>query len=275
MKLLLKAGITSQRVVVFIQDTSSTTGGGLTGLTNASSGLSWYYWREDTGNAGGTSISVVSATRGTFTSGGFIEIDSTNLPGFYELGVPNAVLATGSKWAVMQLKGVTNMAQVNVEVELISVDLTDAVRFGLTALPNAAAEAAGGLYTRGTGAGQVNQSANGQVDTNPVSWKGGTIPTPNVTGEPLVDLNHISGQAIIADSGTAQTGGTTSITLRSGASAVNDKYKNYFIYIDSGTGKGQVGFCTGYNGTTKVATVNGWSQGTSPDSTSTYTIIGF
>ena len=29
----------------------------------------------------------------------------------------------------------------------------DSVRFGLTSLPNAAAEAAGGLYTRGTGAG--------------------------------------------------------------------------------------------------------------------------
>jgi hypothetical protein len=35
-----------------------------------------------------------------------------------------------------------------------------------TALPNAAAEAAGGLYTRGTGAGQINQDANGRVDVN-------------------------------------------------------------------------------------------------------------
>lgn len=47
-----------------------------------------------------------------------------------------------------------------------AVDLDDAVRAGLTALPNAAAEAAGGLYTRGTGAGQVNQPANGQIDAN-------------------------------------------------------------------------------------------------------------
>lgn len=35
-----------------------------------------------------------------------------------------------------------------------------------TALPNAAAEAAGGLYTRGTGAGQINQDANGRIDAN-------------------------------------------------------------------------------------------------------------
>ena len=42
----------------------------------------------------------------------------------------------------------------------------DSVRLGLTSLPNAAAQAAGGLYTRGTGAGQINQQANGQIDAN-------------------------------------------------------------------------------------------------------------
>lgn len=46
------------------------------------------------------------------------------------------------------------------------VDLADGVRAGLTALPNAAAEAAGGLYTRGTGAGQIAQDANGNVRAN-------------------------------------------------------------------------------------------------------------
>lgn len=35
-----------------------------------------------------------------------------------------------------------------------------------TALPAVAAEAAGGLYTRGSGPGQLNQQANGQVDAN-------------------------------------------------------------------------------------------------------------
>src|SRR6267142_1429922 len=112
MKLVVKKGTTSKRMVIFILDSSSTTGAGKTGLTNASSGLTAYYWREDTGNAGGTSISLVSATRGTFTSSGFIEIDATNLPGFYEIGVPNAVLASGAAWSVVMLKGATNMAPV-------------------------------------------------------------------------------------------------------------------------------------------------------------------
>lgn len=39
-----------------------------------------------------------------------------------------------------------------------------------TALPAVAAEAAGGVYTRGTGAGQINQQANGQVDANLERW---------------------------------------------------------------------------------------------------------
>jgi hypothetical protein len=65
------------------------------------------------------------------------------------------------------------------------MDLADSVRAGLTALPNAAAEAAGGLYTRGTGGGQINQDANGRVDANVKTWIGGAIPAVNVTGVPL------------------------------------------------------------------------------------------
>lgn len=45
-------------------------------------------------------------------------------------------------------------------------DWSDIVRLGLTALPNAAAEAAGGLYTRGSGAGQITQDANGRIDVS-------------------------------------------------------------------------------------------------------------
>ncbi len=82
--------------------------------------------------------------------------------------------------------------------EVVSYDSQDAVRLGLTALPNAAAEAAGGLYTRGTGAGQINQDANGRVDANAKAWIGGTIPAVNVTGVPKVDLVDWLGTAPLA-----------------------------------------------------------------------------
>lgn len=68
------------------------------------------------------------------------------------------------------------------------VNLNDSVRAGLTALPNAAAEAAGGLYTRGAGAGQINQPANGMVDINAVNWRGTALAAPATAGIPKVAI---------------------------------------------------------------------------------------
>ena len=65
------------------------------------------------------------------------------------------------------------------------------------------------------------------------------------------------------DSGLAQGGATTSVTLRAGASAINDFYKNGLIAVTSGTGTQQSRSITAYNGTTKIATVDrAW--GTNP-----------
>ncbi len=64
---------------------------------------------------------------------------------------------------------------------VVAYDPFDSVRLGLTSLPNAAAEAAGGLYTRGSGAGQINQPANGQIDANAVKI-GGTVQTARDIG---------------------------------------------------------------------------------------------
>jgi len=137
MKQDILAGVTSKRMVVFIQDATSTFGAGLSGLTYASSGLAWYWWRDDTGNNAGQAVTLVTATRGTWTSGGFKEIDSANLPGFYEIGIPNAVLATGATWAVMMLQGATDMVPVKIELQLVAFDPNDGLRLGLTALPAA------------------------------------------------------------------------------------------------------------------------------------------
>src|SRR5436190_753180 len=60
-------------VNVFVQDSSSTTGAGLTGLTNATSNLVCYYMRTDQGNAGATQLTLAGGTLGTWSSGGFKE----------------------------------------------------------------------------------------------------------------------------------------------------------------------------------------------------------
>jgi hypothetical protein len=61
----------------------------------------------------------------------------------------------------------------------------------------------------------------------------------------------------LEDSGAAQAGATsTELKLRAGASAVTDFYKNGLVAITSGTGVGQSRSITGYDGTTKIATVD-------------------
>lgn len=71
----------------------------------------------------------------------------------------------------------------DLSIDVIAFNKSDGVRGGLTALPNAAAAASGGLPTFGTGAGQVNSPGgqlkpNSLVDTyvydtnkNPTSWR--------------------------------------------------------------------------------------------------------
>jgi hypothetical protein len=169
MKLLVKKGRTSFLAKIFIQDSSSATGAGLAGLTSASSGLVCHRARDDDGNAAATQITLSGGTRGTWSSGGFKEKDATNMPGVYELGIPDAALASGSETAVIMLKGATNMAPCVLEIQLVAYDPQDSVRAGLTALPNAAAAATGGLPTvdandavkvqSGTGANQISLSS--------------------------------------------------------------------------------------------------------------------
>lgn len=164
MKLQLVKGSTSKQVTVFVQDSSSSVGAGLTGLVFNTASLSAYYYRE--GAASATAITLATMTLGTWATGGFVVVDGTNMPGVYSLGLPDAALASGANSVVVMLKGAADMAPVLLEIQLTDVNLHDPVRGGMTALPNAAAEAAGGLFTRGTGAGQINQAANGLIDVN-------------------------------------------------------------------------------------------------------------
>lgn len=81
---------------------------------------------------------------------------------------------------------------------IVAYDPFDAVRLGLTALPNAAAEAAGGLYTRGSGAGQINQPANGQIDANAVKVSGTTQTARDLGASVLLSPGTGTGQVSLS-----------------------------------------------------------------------------
>jgi len=148
MKLEKLAGATSEIWQIFLQDTSKTDGSGLTGLTSASSGLTAYYHRDTDTTA--TAIALVSMTLGTFTSGGFKEIDATNMPGWYQFCPPNAAIAAGAKSCAFHLQGATHLAPLPIEVQLVTNYNPDAALQTYPANFAVLAITGGGAVTAGT-----------------------------------------------------------------------------------------------------------------------------
>jgi hypothetical protein len=267
MKRKVNAGVTSLIERVFIRNTSTTSSvAGLTGLTYSSSGLTLYYCRA--GDTSSTAVTLSAGTLGTWSSGGFVAVDGTNMPGVYEIGIPNAAVASGKPSVAFVMQGATNMEVIPWQYELDAVNYQDGVRFGLTSLPNATAAASGGLPTVGTGTGQVNPDGTGAV---PVAFGTAlpTTPTANSVGEVLMILDYLGGRF-----GTAQAGAASTITLDSGASTSTNAYVGDGIVLYGGTGGGVRGTgqrrtITAYNTSSKVATVDrAWD--TNPDNTSKF-----
>lgn len=117
------AGATSVILQVFIENSASP-GTGLTGLAFGTSGLTAYYKLNSA--SASVAIALVTCTLGTFTSGGFKEIDPTNQTGLYELHVPNAAFASGGMVSIV-LQGVSGMLPRVINVDL-GVALTAAER---------------------------------------------------------------------------------------------------------------------------------------------------
>ncbi len=178
-----KRGQVSIVLRIKIFNSSVSTGAGLTGLSSTSSGLiiSTIADNEATATAYTVAASNVETvtTLGTFaapTAGKcrFREVDATNHKGVYEIqladdryGVSNA------KSLLVSVAGATNAAETDVVIPLRDLDPFDAVRAGLTALPNVASGSAGSLLTSGTGTSQLNVSG-GKAAANMVEIAGQT-----------------------------------------------------------------------------------------------------
>lgn len=120
MHLSIPAGTTSKDIPIPVYDSSSTTGAKLAGLVYNSGSLTAYYSRQGAAGAA-TAISLATKTKGTWVTSGFVAIDGTNMPGDYELGIPDAALAAGATWVMVQLKGAANMVPVTIVIQLTSV----------------------------------------------------------------------------------------------------------------------------------------------------------
>ena len=130
-------GATDQSIVIFVMD--ETAGTPEIGVDDSTAGLDLWYRRE-----GSTLTAIVatdlSAISDSHADGGLGHIAN----GLYRLDPPDAAFAGGVD-GVMVGGSVTGMIVIGPYIPLYDIDPYDSVRGGMTALPNAAADAAGGL----------------------------------------------------------------------------------------------------------------------------------
>ena len=220
MKYAFPKGSTSVIVPVFIQDSSSTTGAGLGSLDQTSSIVGGYLRPGSTGVALAVDENVT--TEGTYqapSAAGKVRIGTpANMrTGTYELHLHNDLLASGADAVFITLGGASNMADLVIEIQLTDVNLNDGVRGGMTALPNAAADANNGLVT---GDGSVTFTAG-------------------VGNRPSVDAAAISGDTAAADSLETMLDGTGGNTLSLGQlNIVASGNDDAIVAQGAGTGAG-------------------------------------
>lgn len=184
---IVKKGSTDRSVTIRIID--STDGSPETGVVFNTSGIDLWYRRE-----GAAKVSITEATLSALTDahsdGGFLHIGD----GEYRLDLPDAAYATGANH--VDIGGtVTGMIVIGGRVRLVNYDPEDTVRMGLTALPNAAADAAGGL--------PVSDAGGLDLDA-----KVGAL-TFTVSGKVDANITHVIGDAVQASSSkTTNWGGT-------------------------------------------------------------------
>jgi hypothetical protein len=115
LSITIAPGATSQSVEVFL---------GAVGLTASTSGLSARYSRTRTASV---SIPLVARTIAqAWTSGGFAEVDATNMPGVYRLDIPDAALAAGADDVTVVVRGSSGTNGSVITIKLSSGGLTAA-----------------------------------------------------------------------------------------------------------------------------------------------------
>jgi len=88
----IKAGSTSVSLRVNL--------GAQSGLAFDTAGLTAYYWRQG-GSKTAITLATLAAINSAYSSGGFKEVNSGDVPALYRLDVPDAALATGADWVTV------------------------------------------------------------------------------------------------------------------------------------------------------------------------------
>jgi hypothetical protein len=165
--------------IIEIKLRDSTTGLGKTGLVHDSAGAKCYYIRE-VSLATPTAISLGHGTASSaYNSGDFAELDAANMPGVYQLHIPNAALAAGANACTIHI-GFTGVIDKSIRILISANDIRAA------ALSSNLAQILGHAITQ-TGT-QVADGFQTFFDTaTPVAVSGLATPT-NITAAAGVAL---------------------------------------------------------------------------------------
>jgi hypothetical protein len=157
MSYALKKGTTLKILLVYALD-SADMRSGKTGLNSRTPDFSAAYIRE--GESQVRQIPLIGGKVGEHRAGSFVEIDSKSLPGVYQFGVPDEMLAAGSETVTLMLKFPGAVIE-PISIHLVAYDPQDADRLGMSALgPEGRRAALRGAFPRLTAkelgeAGQV------------------------------------------------------------------------------------------------------------------------
>lgn len=181
----IKAGSTSVRLPLELRkasDSTELTGKVYTDVTGS-------YQRQ-----GGTRTAITMATlsgpSASYSSGGFVEVDATNMPGAYNFDVPDAAFATGADWVMVTLKvsgafvqtfmfALETKGAAEVSAQLPTALTTDgnikadALRLGGTLLTGRDIGASV-LLSSGTGTGQLSITS-GVASVNTTQFAGSAV----------------------------------------------------------------------------------------------------
>ena len=142
-------------------------------------------------------------------------MDGTNMPGDYELHIPDAALAAGAAGVIVQLKGATNMVPVNIYIELaVSATGTGANNVTLILLNGAAAAQTITAATKANPC-QLTIPAHGRSngDKGVIAGVGGMVELNNrLVTVTVVDANNITVGIDSTGFTTFTTGGTITLT---------------------------------------------------------------